>query len=248
MPKVGLNSRLIIRDFLDTSSLFPLPRLRSILSADPSGESVTGALSRLHSLSVRSLHSLLALLLHSAHRETSVFARIRQLSLLVIDDLSTTILGAYPPGFEEDASRKKSGWKDHVNTDSVATKRTNVLKELGNKLALLAANRNIAVCHAVCPHLTSDLSTESAHHESGLSWQCPSGAGIGYVFALQFLMSGDTWTSICSFRVTLYRQRLQPTFCDQAKDVRFAYFQKCEGIVVKDEEAMNVPFLLTVPS
>lgn len=225
-----------------------MPRLRSILSADTSAESVTGALSRLHSLSVRSLPSLLALLLHSAHRETSVFARTPQLSLLVIDDLSTTILGAYPPGFEDDVSRKKSKQKDHVNKDSVAAKRTTVLKELGNKLALLATNRNIAVCYPVRPYLTPDLGTKSTHHESDHCWQCPSGAGIGYIFAFQFLIPGDAWTSICSFRVTLYRQRLQPTFCDRAKDVRFAYFQKCEGILVKDEEAMNVPFLLTVPS
>ena len=35
-------------------------------------------------------------------------------------------------------------------------------------------------------------------------------------------------------------------FCDRAQDVRFAYFQKCEGIVVKDEDAKNIPFLITV--
>lgn len=57
---------------------------------------------------------------------------------------------------------------------------------------------------------------------------------------------GDAWTSVCSYRITLYRQRLSPDFCDRAQDVRFAYFQKCEGIVVKDEDAKNVPFLITV--
>jgi hypothetical protein len=59
-------------------------------------------------------------------------------------------------------------------------------------------------------------------------------------------MPGDAWSSVCSFRVTLYRQRVPPDFCDRAQDVRFAYFQKCEGIVVNDENAKNVPFLITV--
>lgn len=223
-----------------------MARLRSILSGDFSGESVTTALSRLHSLSVHSLPSLLALLLYSAHTETSVFARTPKLSLLVIDDLSTPFLGAYPPGFEEDVSRKKSGQKGHVNKDSMATKRTNVLRELGNKLALLAAKRNIAVRYRLCLHLTQDFGAESTHHKGHLWRQCTFGARFGYDLAFQFLITGDAWTSVCSFRVTLYRQRLQPTFCDQAKDVRFAFFQKCEGLVVKDEEAMNVPFLITV--
>jgi hypothetical protein len=60
------------------------------------------------------------------------------------------------------------------------------------------------------------------------------------------LISGDAWTSVCSFRITLYRRRLTADFCERTQDVRFAYFQKCEGIVVKDEEAKNVPFLITV--
>ena len=60
------------------------------------------------------------------------------------------------------------------------------------------------------------------------------------------LIAGDAWTSVCSFRITLYRQRVAPDFCDNTQDVRFAYFQKCEGIVVKDEDAKNVPFLITV--
>lgn len=60
------------------------------------------------------------------------------------------------------------------------------------------------------------------------------------------LIAGDAWTSVCSFRITLYRQRVAPDFCNHAQDVRFAYFQKCEGIVVKDEDAKNVPFLITV--
>src|SRR5437762_11618979 len=62
------------------------------------------------------------------------------------------------------------------------------------------------------------------------------------------LISGDVWTSVCAFRITLYRQRVSLDFCDHAQDVRFAYFQKCEGIMVKDEDAMNVPFLITVSS
>ena len=60
------------------------------------------------------------------------------------------------------------------------------------------------------------------------------------------LFVGDAWTSVCSFRITLYRQRVAPDFCDHAQDVRFAFFQKREGIVVKDEDATNVPFLITV--
>lgn len=59
-------------------------------------------------------------------------------------------------------------------------------------------------------------------------------------------MTGDAWTSVCSFRITLYRQRVSSDFCDRAQDVRFAYFQKCQGIVVKDEDATNIPFLITV--
>jgi hypothetical protein len=65
---------------------------------------------------------------------------------------------------------------------------------------------------------------------------------------LYHLTEGDAWTSVCSFRMTLYRQRISPDYCDRAQDVRFAYFQKCEGIVVKDDEAKNVPFLITVYS
>jgi hypothetical protein len=196
---------------------------------------VTEALSRLHALSIRSLPSLLALLLHSADTETSVFTRTPKLSLLVIDDLSTPILGAYPPGFEDDTFRRKSGKKDHVNKDSVAMKRTKLLKELGNKLALLAAKRDIAV-NPLFIFISRKVLVLNQ-----LTTKVISGSNALLVPAL-----GDAWASVCSFRVTLYRQRLQPNFCDRAKDVRFAYFQKCEGIVVKDEEAMNVPFLITV--
>ena len=220
---------------IDTSSLFPLPRLRSILSDDRSEESVTEALSRLHALSIRSLPSLLALLLHSADTDTSVFSRTPELSLLVIDDLSTPILGAYPPGFEDDMFRRKSGKKDYVNKDSVSIKRTNLLKELGNKLALLASKRDIAV-------IPRDVFiSRKVLVLNQLTTKVISGSNALLVPAL-----GDAWTSVCSFRVTLYRQRLQPNFCNRANDVRFAYFQKCEGMVVKDEEAMNVPFLITV--
>jgi hypothetical protein len=60
------------------------------------------------------------------------------------------------------------------------------------------------------------------------------------------LTTGDAWTSVCSFRMTLYRQRVSLDYCHRPQDVRFAYFQKCEGIVVKDDEAKNVPFLITV--
>ena len=60
------------------------------------------------------------------------------------------------------------------------------------------------------------------------------------------LTSGDAWTSACSFRITLYRQRVSPNFCNRAQDVRFAYFQKCEGIIMNDDDAKNVPFLITV--
>ena len=60
------------------------------------------------------------------------------------------------------------------------------------------------------------------------------------------LIAGDVWTSVCSFRVTLYRHRVSPDYCDRAEDVRFAYFQKCEGIVTKKEDAQNIPFLITV--
>ena len=60
------------------------------------------------------------------------------------------------------------------------------------------------------------------------------------------LTSGDAWTSVCSFRITLYRQRVSPDFCNRAQDVRFAYFQKCEGIIMNDEDAKNVPLLITV--
>lgn len=57
---------------------------------------------------------------------------------------------------------------------------------------------------------------------------------------------GEAWTSNCSYRITLYRQHLSSDYCERSQDVRFAYFQKCEGIVVKDEDAQNIPFLVTV--
>lgn len=107
--------------------------------------SVTSLLSRIHSLSTRSLPTLLALLLHSAHTDTSVFNKTPNLSLVVIDDLCTPILATYPPGFEDDTSRAKSNRKEYAIADSSAAKRTNILKELGNKLASLAVKRNITV-------------------------------------------------------------------------------------------------------
>jgi len=103
---------------------------------------VTTSLSRFHSLSVRSLSQLLALLLYSAHGENSVFAKIANLGLLVIDDLSTPVLTTYPAGYEED-NRNKSNRKEY--TDSVGNKRNNLLKELANKLASLAVKKNLSV-------------------------------------------------------------------------------------------------------
>ena len=102
-------------------------------------------LSRIHSLSIQSLPALLALVLHSAHTDTSIFNKTPNLSLVVIDDLSTPILTTYPPGFEDDTSRPKLNRKEYANTDSSAAKRTNLLKELANKLASLSVKRNIAV-------------------------------------------------------------------------------------------------------
>jgi hypothetical protein len=107
--------------------------------------SVTTVLSRIHSLSTRSLPALLALLLHSAQTDTSIFSKTPNLSLVVIDDLCTPILATYPPGFEDDTSRSKSNRKEYANADSSAAKRINILKELANKLASLAAKRNIVV-------------------------------------------------------------------------------------------------------
>ena len=128
---------------VDTSSIFPQTRLNALLGSRIPESSLPQRLSQFHSLSIRSLPLLLALLLHSAHTETSIFAKCANLTLLVIDDLSTPILATYPPGFEDDSHRPKS--KRTGNTDSTATKRSNVLKELGNKLAALAVKRNIAV-------------------------------------------------------------------------------------------------------
>lgn len=130
---------------VDTSSVFPLPRVRSMFAGKASETLTTTLFSRIHSLSIRSLPSLLALLLHSAHTDASVFAKCPNLSLVVLDDLSTPILAAYPHGFEDDTSRSKSSRKDYGNTESSAMKRTNVLKEMTNKLASLAVKRNIAV-------------------------------------------------------------------------------------------------------
>jgi len=130
---------------VDTSSILPLTRLRSILSAAVPENSVTECLSRVHCLSIRSLPSLLALLLHSAHTETSIFAKVTDLALVVIDDLSTPILATYPAGFEDDSSRQKQNRKDRTNTDSTSVKRTNVLRDLASKLASLAVKRNVAV-------------------------------------------------------------------------------------------------------
>lgn len=78
----------------------------------------------------------------------------------MIDDLSTPILATYPPGFEDDS--KKSKTNRNGNGDSTATKRSNVLKELGNKLAALAVKRNIAV-GPVEERSELDTCTESTH-------------------------------------------------------------------------------------
>jgi RecA/RadA recombinase len=115
-----------------------------LLNAVPE-TSVTALLSRIHSLPARSLPALLALLLHSAHTDASEFNKTQNLSLVVIDDLSTPVLAAYPRGFEDDPSRTKSNRKEYANVDSSAVKRTNLLKELANKLTSLAVKRNIAV-------------------------------------------------------------------------------------------------------
>lgn len=96
----------------------------------------------------------------------------------MIDDLSTPILGAYPPGFEDDTLRRKSGKKDHVNKDSVAMKRTNLLKELGNKLASLAAKRDIAVNPWSFFHLTKGLDFKSTYDKGHLWKQCTPSPGI----------------------------------------------------------------------
>jgi len=138
----------------DTSSIIPLTRLRSILAAGAAvtESAVTECSSRIHCLSIRSLPSLLALLLHSAHTETSIFAKAANLSLVVIDDLSTPILATYPAGFEDDFSRQKQNRKEYANTDSASVKRTNVLRELASKLASLAAKRNVAVLCQIVIH------------------------------------------------------------------------------------------------
>jgi hypothetical protein len=147
---------------VDTSSIFPQPRLRAFVSGAVTPTEVDPCLSRIHSLSIPSLQSLLVLLLHSAHTNTSIFANTRDLALLVIDDLSTPILASYPTGFEDDHARAKSNRKDFAN-DSTSVKRTNILKELGNKLAALAVKRNIAVC--LLPPLShSDSCIKSTHY------------------------------------------------------------------------------------
>jgi len=185
---------------------------------------VTPLLSQFHSLSVRSLAPLLALLLHSAHGESSIFTKVANLGLLVIDDLSTPVLAAYPPGFAEDI-RNKSNRKDYA--DSAGIKRNTVLKELANKLASLAVKKNIAII------VLNQLTTK-------VSFGNNASLNASLVPAL-----GEAWTTVCSYRITLYRQFLSPDYCERAQDVRFAYFQKCEGIVVRDEDAQNVPFLVT---
>jgi hypothetical protein len=134
---------------VDTSSIFPQSRLRAFVSDAARLSEVDLCLSRIHSLSIRSLPSLLVLLLHSAHTDTSIFAKTPDLALLVIDDLSTPILATYPTGFEDDNARAKSNRKDFAN-DSTSIKRTNLLRELGNKLAALAVKRNIAVSVSFC--------------------------------------------------------------------------------------------------
>ena len=137
MPVVALSHGV------DTSSVYPQTRLESLLGSRIRDTSLPQRLARFHSLSIRSLSALLALLLHSAHTDTSIFAKCANLELLVIDDISTPILATYPPGFEDDSNRPRSNRKGNV--ESTATKRNNVLKELGNKLAALAVKRNVAV-------------------------------------------------------------------------------------------------------
>jgi len=127
----------------DTSAIFPALRLRSILSAGVPETSVTPLLSRFHSLSMRTTAQLLACLLLSAHGENSIFAKIENLGLLVIDDLSTPVLATYPGGYEED-NRSKNNRKEFV--DSVSNRRNNLLKDIANKLASLSVTKNITVC------------------------------------------------------------------------------------------------------
>src|SRR5262245_9053248 len=128
---------------IDTSSIFPSPRLRAILSNGGRSEtSVTLSLARFHSLALPSLASLIALLLNALHGGDSIFTQVPDIRLLVIDDLSTPVLASYPTGFEEDLSRNKFNRKDHTDP---TTKRNNVLKELAHKLASLAIKRNISV-------------------------------------------------------------------------------------------------------
>jgi len=136
-------SQIVLQRRIDTSSTLPLPRLQSILSRVVPEARAAAALTRIHCLSIRSFSCLLALLLLSAHDNTSIFARTPNLCLVVIDDLSTPILATYPPGYEDD--RSKAGRKDFGNADSSAIKRTNILRELANRLASLAAKRNVAV-------------------------------------------------------------------------------------------------------
>jgi len=153
---------------VDTSSVLPLPRLQSILSANEPDADDKSSLSLFHSLSIRSLPVLLTLLIHSAHTETSIFAKTPAPSLLVIDDLSPTILASYPTGFEDESTRPKTNRKNNSNTDSVATKRNNILKELANKLASLALKRNMAVPNLLCVSHLVDLGSESIDDKGGL--------------------------------------------------------------------------------
>jgi len=160
---------------LDTSSVFPLPRLRGILSSSVPEDEVTLLLSQIHSLSIRSLPALLALFLHAGHTDTSIFAKVSNLSLVVIDDLSTPILASYPTGFEEDTSRTKSNRKDYANSDS-STKRTNVLKGLANKWATIAIKCNVAVYTDFQAKLKIGSGFKSAHDKGRVGQQCSSRA------------------------------------------------------------------------
>jgi hypothetical protein len=165
----------------DTSSIFPLPRLISILSRAFPGKPTTPLLSRFQSLSIRSLPSLLALLLYSAHNDDSIVAKTPDLSLLVIDDLSTPILANYPAGFDDESTRSKLNRNDHASKDSTTNKRNNILKELANKLASLAAKRNIAVPHFINRLIFADPGFKSTHNQNRHRKQCKSCSSTRYV-------------------------------------------------------------------
>ena len=131
--------------------------------------SVTALLSRIHSLSARSLPALLALLLHSAHTDASEFNKTQNLSLVVIDDLSTPILAAYPPGFEDDPSRPKSNRKEYANADSSAAKKDQSPERIGEQISFISCQTKYSgTSYWHMSQLRVDFSFESTYDQSGL--------------------------------------------------------------------------------